>query len=188
MPRLLLVRHAESTWNALGRWQGQADPPLTTAGRRAATALAEQLASELGRAAALVASDLKRARETAEILGRALGLVPESWASLREIDVGCWSGRARHEIEARWPEAYQRFRAGDPDLALGGGESRRALRARVVGAVREIERRFADGPVVVVTHLGVLRALAPGLELPNTGTLWLDSATLDARRPTEERG
>jgi len=63
-------------------------------------------------------------------------------------------------------------------IGLGGGESRRALRVRALAAVRALEQRFDGEPIVVVTHLGWLRALAPGLELPNAGTLWLDSAAL----------
>jgi probable phosphoglycerate mutase len=178
VPRLLCIRHAQSTWNELGRWQGQADPPLSAAGRAAAHALAERLAAELGACAALVSSDLARARDTAAILGRALGVEPEAWATLREADVGAWSGRPSHEIAALWPDDYRRFRAGDPELRPGGGESRRALRERALGAVAELERRFDGSPIVVVTHLGWLRALAPGVELANAGTLWLDTAAL----------
>lgn len=186
MPRLFCIRHAQSTWNELGRWQGQADPPLSTAGRSAAEALAEQLRAELPSCAALVTSDLLRARETAGILGRALGLEAETWPSLRELDIGSWSGRLSAEIELLWPEDYRRFRAGDPELRAGGGESRRALRERALAAVRALERRFAREPIVVVTHLGWLRSLAPGLELPNAGTLWLDSRTLGDGATEEE--
>ena len=191
MLRLLCIRHAESTWNALGRWQGQADPPLSEAGRRSAHALAERLAGEAAGASALVSSDLLRARETAGILSRALRLEPEVWPLLREADVGSWSGRASAEIEALWPDDYRRFRAGDPELRPGGGESRRALRSRALGAVRELEQRFAGGSVVLVTHLGWIRALAPGLVLANAGTLWLDTAALAAGEPAwcaEEAG
>ena len=183
MPRLLCIRHALSTWNELGRWQGQADPPLSEAGRASALALAGRLGVELGRCMALVTSDLLRARETAAILGRALSLEPEPWPELREADIGDWSGRVSGEIEALWPDEYRRFRAGDPELRPGGGESRRALRLRALAAVRALERRFGDEPVVVVTHLGWLRALAPGLELGNAGTLWLDGAVLGGPEP-----
>jgi len=182
--RLLCIRHAESTWNALGRWQGQADPPLSRTGRRAAEALAEQLQQEVSACAALVTSDLVRARQTAGILGRRAALEPEPWPALREADIGSWSGRVSAEIERLWPEDYRRFRAGDPELQPGGGESRRALRARALAAVRALEQRFAGEPVVVVTHLGWLRSLSPGLELANAGTLWLDSRALDDAEPS----
>jgi probable phosphoglycerate mutase len=191
LSRLLCIRHAQSTWNELGRWQGQADPPLSEAGRAAALALAERLCAEPLRCVALVTSDLLRAQQTASILGRALALTPEPWPQLREADIGSWSGRVSAEIEALWPDEYLSFRAGDPELRPGGGESRRALRARALAVLRELEQRFGGEPVVVVTHLGWLRALAPGLQLGNAGTLWLDSATLDpaepAWRPEESR-
>lgn len=178
MLRLLCIRHAESTWNAFGRWQGQADPPLSQGGRLAAEALAEKLRGEAPLLAGLLTSDLSRARETAAILGAALALAPEAWPALREADVGAWSGRGSHEIAAAWPEDYRRFRAGDPDLRPGGGESRRAVRARAQGALRALEARFGGGAVALVTHLGWLRALSPGLRLPPGGTLWLASAEL----------
>jgi glucosyl-3-phosphoglycerate phosphatase len=191
VPRLLCIRHAESTWNALGRWQGQADPPLSAAGRAAAERLAKRLAEELPASAGLVSSDLLRARETAGIVGRALGREPEHWPLLREADVGSWSGRVTGEIEALWPDEYRRFRAGDPELRPGGGESRRSLRLRALAGVRALEARFGAGPIVVVTHLGWIRSLAPGLVLENAGTLWLDSAALCEEEPawcTEEAG
>jgi probable phosphoglycerate mutase len=181
--RLLCIRHAESTWNALGRWQGQADPPLSDAGRRSAQELAERLAGELTACAALVSSDLQRARETAGILSRAAGLEPEVWPALREADIGSWSGRVSAEIEALWPDEYRRFRAGDPELRPGGGESRRVLRQRALSAVRALEQRYGGARVAVVTHLGWIRALAPGLQLQNAGTLWLDSAALAEAEP-----
>ncbi len=184
MPHLLCIRHAESTWNALGRWQGQADPPLSDAGRRAAETLAEQLSAELSTCRALVTSDLLRARETAAILGRTCTLEPELWPALREGDIGSWSGCVSAEIEALWPEDYRRLRAGDPELRPGGGESRRALRSRALAALRALEERFAGESIVVVTHLGWLRSLVPGLELANTGRLWLDSRALDVAVPS----
>jgi probable phosphoglycerate mutase len=187
VPRLLCIRHAESTWNALGRWQGQADPPLSEAGRRAAEALADALAGDASGCAGLVTSDLLRARETAGILAQRWTLAPEPWSALREVDIGSWSGCVASEIEARWPDDYRRFRAGDPELRPGGGESRRALRARALDAVLALDERFGDASVVVVTHLGWLRALAPGLELANAGTLWLDTAALDPAEPAWRR-
>lgn len=173
---MLCIRHAQSTWNALGRWQGQADPPLSDAGRLEAKALAERLRREAGPLAALVTSDLARARETADALGEALALVPEPWPGLREADIGLWSGRATDEIARVWPGDYARFRAGDLALRPGGGESRHAVRERAHAAVRALERRFGDGPVALVTHLGWIRSLCPGLVLANAGTLWLASA------------
>jgi broad specificity phosphatase PhoE len=162
MSDLWFVRHGESVWNAEGRWQGQADPPLTERGRRQAERAAERLAG-LG-IAVLVASDLGRARETAQILGAHLGLAPRFDPALRELDVGRWSGHPLAEVARRWPEELARFRAGDLALRAGGGESRLALRERALAALVRVAAAAA-APVAVVSHLGVLRALRPGAEL-----------------------
>src|SRR6187402_1864557 len=91
--RLFLVRHGQSTYNAQARLQGQADPPLSDAGR----AEAELLRPALARFGDdhVVTSDLKRARETAALLG-----YPDARpdARFREIDVGEWSGRPLAEF------------------------------------------------------------------------------------------
>ena len=67
MATLLLIRHGETDWNAEHRWQGHADVPLNARGREQAKALAEELAPE--GIDAIYASDLSRARDTAEIVG-----------------------------------------------------------------------------------------------------------------------
>jgi XTP/dITP diphosphohydrolase len=178
--RFVLVRHGESEWNALQRWQGQADPPLSARGIAQAEALAERLRG--GLYDRLLASDLQRARHTAEILGRALGLPVQGDARLRELDVGGWEGRTRSEIEALDADALARFDAGDPDLPAGGGESRADIRRRVRARFRELRAEHPGETLVVVTHLGVVRALSPGSALDNCETLDAtgDELVLDA--------
>jgi probable phosphoglycerate mutase len=97
--RVLLVRHGQSTWNADGRWQGQADPPLSALGEQQA----REAAARLRDVDALWASDLDRARRTATILGDALGLGVRVDARLRERHAGPWQGLTREQIEAEWP-------------------------------------------------------------------------------------
>jgi broad specificity phosphatase PhoE len=178
MVELWFLRHGESVWNAAGLWQGQADPPLSERGRRQAERAAERLAAlAIG---SLVASDLGRARATAEIVGARLGLGVLLEPALRELDVGCWSGLAHGEIARRWPDELARFRAGDLALRAGGGESRLALRERVEDALRRLVSGAAK-PVAVVSHLGVLRALRPQASL-GPGEL-LRLAPLAARAP-----
>lgn len=167
--RLVLVRHAESLWNAEGRWQGQADPALSERGRAQSRALAPSLAAE--RVELVLASDLVRAAETAQIVARALGVSARTDPRLREHDVGAWSGLTHAEIAARWPADYARFRAGDADLRPGGGESQRALAARAMRAAAELAAEHPGRRLAFVTHAGWIRALVPGLVLPNAG-LW----------------
>ena len=100
MTRALLIRHGQSEWNADGRWQGQADPPLTDLGRHQAL----HASRNLGVVDAIVASDLQRATETALIIAGELGVGPLVLEpGLRERDAGEWSGLTRAEIERDWP-------------------------------------------------------------------------------------
>ena len=174
MARLLLVRHGESTWNAEGRWQGWADPPLSDGGRKQVLAAVAELAAS--RPEAVICSDLERARETARIVAEALILTVEVDAALRERDVGAWSGLTAAEIEQGWPGALVAWREGrlvsPPD-----GEPDTALGARVVDAVQRLAAR-AEGCLLVVTHGGVIRVLERHLGLrpartPNLGGRWM---------------
>jgi probable phosphoglycerate mutase len=161
-----LIRHAESTWNAAGRWQGQEDPPLSERGRLQAAELARVLAGE--GVETLIASDLARAFETATIVGRVLGLHPRPEPALRELDAGAWSGLPRSEIARRDGEALARFDSGDVDAPAGGGESRREVARRARQALLAIGREGAGRRLAVVTHAGVVRSLLPDVRLANT--------------------
>jgi broad specificity phosphatase PhoE len=159
---LLWIRHAESIWNADGRWQGHGDPPLSARGREQAEALARDLAGL--RVALVVTSDLVRAVETGAPIARALAAPAPRCPALRELDVGCWTGLTRAEIAARDPDALARFESGAQDAPAGGGETRALLARRAREALADLIRRDVEGPIAVVTHLGVIRALA-GREL-----------------------
>src|SRR6187551_2407785 len=101
MSRILLVRHGQSTWNADGRWQGQADPPLSELG----IAQAEAAARVLDGVGTIWSSDLERAHHTASILAAALGLAVVPDARLREREAGEWTGLTRAEIDEQYPGA-----------------------------------------------------------------------------------
>jgi broad specificity phosphatase PhoE len=160
--RFVLVRHAESLWNASGRWQGHGDPELSARGREQAAEVAAELAHEpLDR---LICSDLRRAVQTAEIIGAPHGLKPQPDARFRELDVGRWTGLTRSQIEALDPELLQRFEQEEPDLRAGGGESRRQMRRRVRGAIEALAAERAGETVALVVHLGVIRAALGGVE------------------------
>jgi broad specificity phosphatase PhoE len=168
--RFLLIRHAESEWNADGRWQGQADPGLSPAGRIQAEALAKSLVDE--RLDLLISSDLDRARQTAERVGQALALTPVLDPRFRELDVGGWSGLRREEIAVRDPALLASFETGDPDVRPGGGESRREIRERVRSAAAELREMYPGRRIALVTHLGVIRALWPASEMKNAEARW----------------
>lgn len=161
--RVLLLRHGQSTWNARGRWQGWADPPLSPEGEAQAAAAAVLLA-DAGEtfAGGVVSSDLARARQTAEILASAMHLGPVAIdAELRERDVGAWSGLTTDEIEARWPGWLDAWRRGElpspPD-----GEADDHFVGRTLAAV-ERHGRAADGDLLLVVHGGLIRAVERAL-------------------------
>ena len=142
--RLLLIRHGQSTYNAEGRLQGQADPPLSDAGR----AEAERLKPFLPRFEQVVTSDLVRASETAAILGYPEARRDVRW---REIDVGEWSGRSIPQLRDQWDASWRGGSVTPP-----GGETWAQLQARVGGAVDELVA--AGGDWLVICHGGVVRA------------------------------
>jgi broad specificity phosphatase PhoE len=168
MPILILARHGETAFNAERRWQGHHDAPLSPTGRAQAEALAERLV--LDRPVALYSSDLPRARETAEVIAQRSGLEPAYDARWREVDVGEWLGLAPDEVQARHPEGYARWLAGGTGWEQG--ESYPEMAERGLAVARAVAERHADsdGPVVCVTHGGVIRAIVMHvLQMPPSG-------------------
>jgi broad specificity phosphatase PhoE len=166
--RLLLVRHGESEWNAIGKWQGWADPPLTELGLRQAAVAARAV----GAVDAIVSSDLQRAQATAEVIAGELGVgpvVPD--AALRERDAGPWTGLTRREIHDQWPGYL------DSDKRPDGYEGDDALLDRVLPALRTLEA--AGSAVLVVTHGGVIGAVERSLGLEHARTPNLGGRVVD---------
>ena len=153
---VILVRHGQSTWNEICRWQGQADPPLSDAGRAQACRVAERLRSEP--ITALYTSDLRRAFETAQIIGQALGLEPRPDRRLRELNVGVWAGLTAEEIAARYPEQWQGWRNYE-EVRPGGGETFSEMQQRAVAALEEIIAAHPGEAVCAVTHGGPIYAI-----------------------------
>jgi broad specificity phosphatase PhoE len=157
--RVLLTRHGQSEWNALGRWQGQADPPLSDRGRRQA----HEAARALGAVDAIWASDLRRAAETAVIIGDDMGVGPVVLdADLRERDAGEWTGLTRAEIEQRYPGFLPDGRRPP------GWESDELLVARAQRTLERIADAVPAGDVLVITHAGLVFAVERHLGLDRT--------------------
>jgi broad specificity phosphatase PhoE len=167
--QVLLVRHGQSEWNEAGRWQGQADPPLTDLGRTQAQAAA----ASLGALDAIFASDLQRAAETATIISQALGVGPVVLdPDLRERHAGEWSGLTRPEIDERYPgwltpqgDRHDAFRprstisTGEGERRPPGWEPDSSVLERAVTALRRIDEAVGGGDVLAVTHGGLIYTL-----------------------------
>ncbi len=191
--RLALVRHGQSTWNALGRWQGQADPPLSPLGEEQAAEAAQRLIDAGVGVTGVVTSDLVRARRTGEIIAGALGLGPvEVRPDLREYDVGDWSGLTKPEIEERWPGQQAEWFGGRL-ATTPAGEGRVHFDRRVLDAMVQVTDGAAPGSVlVVVTHGGVIRALeratgAPPVPIANLCGRWFEMGAAGLGGGTERR-
>jgi 2,3-bisphosphoglycerate-dependent phosphoglycerate mutase len=157
---IVMVRHGETDWNRENRFQGHADTELNEAGREQARMLALELAGETFRAA--YSSPLLRAHETALILAASLDLEVEPADELMEVDVGSWSGLTRTDIEARFPDGFNRW------LEYGhgwdDGESYEELGARVVSGLLRIAVAHQRGNVLAVTHGGPIRSALAAAE------------------------
>lgn len=183
--RLCLIRHGETEWNAERRIQGQIDIALNATGQRQAEAAGRWLRG--AGITALYASDLTRARTTAEAIGRALGLTPVLLPEMRERCYGVFEGLTYAEAQARYPEGYGAFEGRNAEYAFETGESLQAIYERVTGKLREIAAAHPGGVVAVVVHGGVLDVInrfvrgnpleAPrDFLIPNAGLNWISTA------------
>ena len=150
MRKLLIARHGEP--EITGVLLGQADPGLSERGRSQAAALAE--AWKALRIERLVSSELRRARETAVVVGKVLGLEVELDGRLNEITYGSWDGREWADIEAADPETARIKMEDWWSATPAGGETGAEFYARVEQAWRSLRSR-PEGVIAAVTHTAV---------------------------------
>ena len=152
---LYLARHGQTDDNLEPiRVQGFTDTPLNASGRRQASELAQRVAP-LG-LRSLWSSDLRRASETAEIVGARVGLAVRLDARLREANRGRWEGRLFIDIELEEPARYAAWRRAGPHFRFPGGESLLEQQERVSAALGDI-RGAAELPALAVCHGGSIR-------------------------------
>lgn len=172
--RILAIRHGETAWNQDGRMQGHLDIPLNATGRWQAQRLADSLGEES--IAAVYASDLLRAHETAQAVATGRGLAIEIEVALRERCFGKFEGLTFKEIDQRWPVEAESWRVRDPDFAPEGGESLRVFYARCIHVIARLAAAHVGETIALVAHGGVMdcfyRAAARvGLQAPRTWQL-----------------
>lgn len=155
--RVLAIRHGETAWNVAARIQGQLDIGLNDTGRWQAGQLALALADE--DLAAVYASDLSRAYQTALCVAEAVALDVRRDPGLRERGFGAFEGSTFTEIESRWPEQSARWRRREPDFGPGGGETLRDFYARSVGTATRLAAAHPGQTIALVAHGGVLDCL-----------------------------
>jgi broad specificity phosphatase PhoE len=154
---IYLIRHAETTWNAERRVQGKLDAPLSERGARQVRALVDALRPV--RFAALYASPLPRAQETARPVAAAQGLSVRIVDAFREIDQGEWESRLIDEVKESDGERLQAWWDAPDAVRMPGGEMLAEVQARAVAALGELAARHAGETVAVVAHGGVNKTL-----------------------------
>lgn len=154
---IFLARHGETEWNRIGRWQGRTDIPLSDVGRAQALALAERVRDH--GITEVHASDLSRARETAEIVAAALGVTRLGLEPrLRERGFGCFEGLTREECAERHAEAWQRYLADRRDTP-GDAEPYEDVVTRVVAGLTALAEPATPGRhILVVSHGAAIRS------------------------------
>ena len=184
MTEILVIRHGETDWNIDKRLQGHIDIPLNEAGRRQVAALGEVLADE--GIDAVFASDLQRARATAQAVADVAGLPVEIDAGLRERCYGAFEGLRHPDIEEKYPQAYRLWKAREPDARYPAGEREaETMREFYQRSVDAVQRIVADGKyrkVAIVTHGGVLECLhhwASGTEFAQPRTFDIFNASVN---------
>jgi broad specificity phosphatase PhoE len=158
MALFYFIRHGETEWNAAGRLCGRTDVPLSDVGRRQAQLLAVRLKPIPFEA--LYSSPLRRALETASILGHAIGREAVADPRLLELSYGAWEGRTSDEIKRANPDVYRAWEQDPASVAPPEGESGEQLIERLKPFLADVEQRHLSGNVVVVCHRTVCRLLA----------------------------
>lgn len=152
---ILLARHGQTFSNAEGRFQGQDDSPLDATGLAQAQELAAH--SHGHGIVALWCSPMPRARQTAEAVGSALGLVAREDARFAEHDTGDWTGRLKAEVADEDPERWEAWERAGEEWTFPGGENLEVFMERVVDGLVAVTQAGAL-PALVVCHRGVIRA------------------------------
>lgn len=174
---ILAIRHGETAWNKDARIQGQLDIPLNDTGLWQAERTADALRGEP--IAAVYASDLLRAAQTAQAIADAQQLTLRRMPELRERHFGDCQGCRWTDLEVERPDITDAWRRRVPDFAPPGGESLLDLRARVENAFHSLGERHAGEQIVVVAHGGVLDIvyrLAAKIDLQSPRTWQLSNA------------
>ena len=181
---ILLIRHGETAWNAERRLQGHLDITLNDEGRRQADALGRALTG--APLAAVIASDLQRARQTAQAVAGTHELPVHSDRQLRERCYGGFEGMLYAEIEQRYPDDYAAWQGRDIDAVMPPGvsvaESFRQFYARALAALHHWAQQYAGQTIAVVAHGGVLECIyraALGLPLDTARDFQVMNASIN---------
>ncbi len=160
-----LLRHGDTRTDAVRRYIGRTDVPLSETGNRQAGWWREELASRHFKR--VICSDLRRTCETAGIIAEGRYVAVETWPELREIDLGKWDGLSQDEVRRRFPGDYERRGLNPAGFRPENGESFFDVSCRVMPVFEKIVSSTAEGNILMVGHAGVNRVILSFLlEMP----------------------
>jgi phosphoserine phosphatase len=178
--RMIIVRHGESEWNRIHRYQGQLDAPLSDLGLRQADALAARLRDEP--IAYIYSSRLQRAARTAQAIAVNHTSVPFEYAEeLLEIHHGEWQGKYADEIVAQYSEGLNEWREHPTRSQMPGGESFSNILKRTLDFKERACVKHADQTILVSTHdviVKILIADALGMDMDRINRIWITNASI----------
>jgi phosphoserine phosphatase len=149
--QIVLVRHGATDWNLQGRCQGSTDRDLSDVGIRQAAQLAAFLSNE--EIHAIYSSNLRRARQTAELISQPLNLSVMIEDNVRELDHGELEGLTFNEIKSAHAEFLARWRSIPAEICVPGGERLADVAERAWSGLTQIVRRHQEAEsIVVVSH------------------------------------
>lgn len=161
MKKIYLTRHGESEWNILKRIQGHKDIPLTNRGIKQANLIANRLIHE--DIDIIYSSDLKRAYDTAKIIGDKIGLEPNLSKEFREINFGVWEGLSNDIIGSEYREEIHLWRKEPEKLKIKGGETLQEVQLRSMRKLESIINTNEDKNILIVSHGVTLKTMILGI-------------------------
>ncbi len=170
MVRIIYVRHAESLWNPIGRYQGRLDPELSERGHKQAPLIAKALKKY--NPTVLYSSPLKRTYQTAEYISKELGLPINISQEIIEIDHGDWSGMLVDEVKEKYPDMFRAWLYEPENVKFPNGESLTDVYYRVKKFQEKVLEKHDGETIIAVSHTVPIRAsFVAGLDLP-LGKFW----------------
>lgn len=186
--RLIIVRHGESEWNRIGRYQGQQDAPLSELGARQAGALARRLTHEP--IDAIFASPLQRAAKTAQAIAQHHPSVPFQFEpALLEIHHGDWEGLMAEEVMQRYGDGLREWRSHPTRAQMPGGESFTNILKRVLDFKDRLCEEHHRQNVLISTHDVVVKILvadALGMNMDRINRIWVTNASISVVEYSED--
>lgn len=171
MTKIIFVRHGQTLWNDLGKYQGHTDIPLSKLGIEQAYKVAKRLKNE--QVNIIYASDLKRAKHTAEIIAIEHNNIPViTMSQFREINFGVWEGKTYQEISKLYPDLLQIWLTEPEKLIIPQGETFQEMLTRAWSGLNYILANHKDETVILVAHgvtIGAIICTILGIKLNN---LW----------------